>query len=305
MGRKNWNKKYFFSSKKRRNYWIFRKKWECKSTTIKLLTSILHQTNGNIKIEIDGKKYDPQKNRIDYTKNIGVVFGNRSILPYDIPIKDSFNLFKAIYQIDKKEFDKRLDYLIKMLEVDKFLEQPYRTLSLGEKMRCEIAASFLHKPKIVFLDEPTIGLDVLAKLKIRNFLKEINKKEKTTIILTTHDMGDVEKLCEKIIFIDKGEKIFDGNLIEFKKKFSKKKVVEVFYDKISQKQKLKNFCKKNLIKKISGNEYIFEIENSKNFNKEILKIISFGKIIDLNIKEKNLEECVLEFFRKKKTYSKK
>ena len=271
-----------------------------KSTTIKMLTSILHPTSGNIKIEIENKKYDVIKNRINYTQNIGVVFGNRSILSYDIPVKDSFNLFRAIYQIEKKEFDKRLKYLVKMLEVDKFLEQPYRTLSLGEKMRCEIAASFLHKPKIVFLDEPTIGLDVSAKFQIRKFLKEINKKENVTVILTTHDMGDIERLCEKIIFINKGEKIFDGKLKEFKKNISNEKNINVIYGKISQKEELKKFCKKIFYKKIGENNFTFEIKNDKTFSKQISKIISFGEIIDLNIKEKNLEECVLEFFDKNK-----
>ena len=212
-----------------------------KSTTIKILTSVLHQTKGEVNIYLDGKIFNPIKTRIAYTKNIGVVFGQRSILSYDIPVRDSFKLFKEIYGLSKEFYEERLNFLNKLLGVEKFLEQPYRTLSLGEKMRCELVASFLHRPKIVFLDEPTIGLDSYAKIEIRKFLKAINKRENTTIILTTHDMDDIEELCERIIFIENGRKVYDGTLCDFKKKYLDKKIIEVFYEKILDKKKLENF----------------------------------------------------------------
>ena len=172
-----------------------------KSTTIKMLTGILHPTSGDIKVF---GNLNPIKNRNEYTQQIGVVFGQRSILSYDIAVKDSFRLFKAIYGLSEEFYQKRVEYLVKTLGIEPFFETPYRMLSLGEKMRCELAASFLHAPKIVFLDEPTIGLDASAKIAIRKFLKKINEEEGVTIMITTHDMDDIEELCNRIILIDHG-----------------------------------------------------------------------------------------------------
>jgi ABC-2 type transport system ATP-binding protein len=277
-----------------------------KSTTIKMLTGILHPTFGSIKIFFRKNKNEivepinPITDRIEYTQKLGVVFGQRSILTYDIPVKDSFKLYKAIYGLTDEFYNKRLEYLVKMLEIEDFFETPYRMLSLGEKMRCELAASFLHKPEIVFLDEPTIGLDASAKIKIRKFLKKINKDEKVTIMITTHDMDDIEELCERIIFIDKGEKIFDGNLDFFKDKFSNWKRIEVYYKKVNDKEKLKEIKEKYEILKNDG--YILELRVPIKEDLGILlkDLVNILDIIDLSITEPKLEEIVANMYDKNK-----
>jgi len=182
------------------------------------MCGILTPTSG--KCVIDGKI--PYKNRTEYVKNIGVVFGQRSQLWWDVPPDDSFYLLRDIYKIPKDEFESTRAMLIKALDLSHVIKIPTRQLSLGQRMRCEIAAALLHRPKILFLDEPTIGLDAVSKLQVRDFIKYINKEWGTTIILTTHDMQDIEALTNRIILIGKGKKLFDGQLSDIKKKYKKK-----------------------------------------------------------------------------------
>ncbi|MHB9095154.1 MAG: ABC transporter ATP-binding protein [Eubacteriales bacterium] len=179
-----------------------------KSTTIKMLTGILVPTGGTV--VVDG--YVPYKDREIYTKRIGVVFGQRSQLWWDISVIESFKLLRRIYDVPQQEFERRLKMIDDILELSGFLHLPVRKLSLGQRMRCDLAAALLHNPAILFLDEPTIGLDVLAKAKIREFLKEINTEYKTTVILTTHDLGDIEALCPRVAIIDKGKMLYDGSV---------------------------------------------------------------------------------------------
>ncbi len=179
-----------------------------KSTTIKMLTGILVPTGGTV--VVDG--YVPYKDREIYTKRIGVVFGQRSQLWWDIAVIESFKLLRRIYDVPQQEFERRLKMIDDILELSGFLHLPVRKLSLGQRMRCDLAAALLHNPAILFLDEPTIGLDVLAKAKIREFLKEINTEYKTTVILTTHDLGDIEALCPRVAIIDKGKMLYDGSV---------------------------------------------------------------------------------------------
>ena len=169
------------------------------------------------KCVIDGKI--PYKERVNYVKNIGVVFGQRSQLWWDVPPDDSFYLLRDIYKIPKDEFESTRAMLIKALDLSQFIKIPTRQLSLGQRMRCEIACALLHKPKILFLDEPTIGLDAVSKIEVRNFIKKINQEQGTTIILTTHDMQDIEALTDRIILIGKGKKLYDGKLSDIKKKY--------------------------------------------------------------------------------------
>jgi ABC-2 type transport system ATP-binding protein len=267
-----------------------------KSTTIKMLTGILYPTSGEIKIF---NNLNPFVNRKEYTQNIGVVFGQRSILTYDIPVKDSFKLFKAIYNLEDKFFEERLNYLINLLDIKKLLEIPYRMLSLGEKMRCELAASFIHKPKIVFLDEPTIGLDASAKIKIRNFLKEINKKEKVTIIITTHDMDDIEELCERIILINEGKIMYDGNLKKFKNIYSNWKKVEIYYNNIKNKKEFNNIKKKYKCIEINDKNIIFNIPNDNSLSNFLNTILKSLEIIDLTISEPKLENIIAKIYENK------
>ena len=154
---------------------------------------------------------------MEYVKNIGVVFGQRTQLWWDIPVIDSFELLKDIYSVPQNLFQNNLEELINLLELKEIVKTPARQLSLGQRMKCEIAASLLHSPKILFLDEPTIGLDAISKLTVRKFISELNKKNNTTIILTTHDMQDIEAITERIILIDKGRILLDGTLNDIKK----------------------------------------------------------------------------------------
>ncbi len=183
-----------------------------KSSTIKILSGILTPEEGTCLIN----GLTPWKNRIEHVKNIGVVFGQRTQLWWDVPVMDSFELLKEIYRISEQTYRRNLEQLSEMLGLSELLRTPTRQLSLGQRMRCEIAASLLHDPKILFLDEPTIGLDAVSKLAVRDFILKLNKEKKTTVILTTHDMQDIEALTRRIILIGKGKILLDGTLADIK-----------------------------------------------------------------------------------------
>lgn len=197
-----------------------------KSTTIKILSGILYPDAGDVNIQ----GYIPYKQRKQYVKNIGVVFGQKSQLNWDLPLIESFELMKFIYKIPQETYEKNLKLFSELLDMEDFINQPVRQLSLGQRMRGDIVAALLHSPEIVFLDEPTIGLDVVAKEKIREFIRYINEKEKTTIIFTTHDMQDIEKVCDRLIIIDKGKKIYDGSIEQIKNKYANFKTVEILLE---------------------------------------------------------------------------
>lgn len=179
-----------------------------KSSTIKILSGILTPDSGTCLV--DGRV--PWKNRIEHVAHIGVVFGQRSQLWWDIPVMDSFELLRDIYSIPKEIYKKNLEELTELLQLSELLKTPTRQLSLGQRMRCEIAASLLHAPKLLFLDEPTIGLDAVSKLAVRDFVQRLNKEHGTTVILTTHDMQDLSALAKRIILIGKGRVLMDGTL---------------------------------------------------------------------------------------------
>ena len=183
-----------------------------KSTVIKMLTGILMPTSGMCRI--NGQI--PQENRKNYVKEIGVVFGQRTQLWWDLALRETYAVLKEIYEVPDEQYKKRMAFLNEVLELDDFITSPVRTLSLGQRMRADIAASLLHSPKVLFLDEPTIGLDVVVKENIRRAIRKINAEEGTTVILTTHDLADIEQLCERIVMIDKGKKVFDGAIAELK-----------------------------------------------------------------------------------------
>lgn len=179
-----------------------------KSTTIKILSGILTPDSGTC--VVNGQV--PWKDRKEYVRQIGVVFGQRSQLWWDIPVVDSFELIQAIYSIPALKYRNNLDELTQLLNLEDILKTPTRQLSLGQRMRCEIAASLLHEPKLLFLDEPTIGLDAVSKIAVRDFIKKMNAEHKTTVILTTHDMQDIEAITNRVILIGKGQKLLDGTL---------------------------------------------------------------------------------------------
>lgn len=193
-----------------------------KSTTIKMLTGILTPTSGTV--EVNGM--DPHRQREEFVRTIGVVFGQRSQLWWDIAVQESFRLLKKVYKVSDQDYKNHMGYVIETLEIGPLLDKPVRKLSLGQRMRCELAAALIHNPPLLFLDEPTIGLDVLVKLKIRKFLKEINDSYKTTVLLTTHDLSDIEALCERVVLLDEGKIIYDGKLASLQQSSVEGKQVE-------------------------------------------------------------------------------
>lgn len=194
-----------------------------KSTTIKMMTGILTPTRGSC--EVAG--INPSRNRKENAQNIGVVFGQRTQLWWDLPLSESFTILKEIYNVSDEEFKAQMEFLDRVLALREFFDRPVRTLSLGQRMRADLGAALLHNPKVLYLDEPTIGLDLVVKDNIRMAIKEINEKYQTTVILTTHDIGDIEELCSRIIIIDEGKKIYDGSLGDLKEIYGTKRTVSV------------------------------------------------------------------------------
>ncbi len=196
-----------------------------KSTTIKIMSGILLPDKGSC--TIDG--YIPWKDRKTYVRNIGVVFGQRSQLWWDVPVIDSFALLRNIYDINRKMYQHNLEELTARLQLSKILKTPTRSLSLGQRMRCEFAASLLHSPGVLFLDEPTIGLDSASKVAIRNFVLELNRDKKVTVVLTSHDIQNIELLAQRVLFVGKGKLLFDGSFQDLKKYSSSRKVLTLKY----------------------------------------------------------------------------
>lgn len=196
-----------------------------KSTTIKIMSGILVPSSG--RCEILG--LTPWKSRIEHVRNIGVVFGQRTQLWWDVPVLDSFMLLKDIYKLSKVDFTRSFEHLVEVLDLAPLLQTPVRQLSLGQRMRCEIAAALIHEPKLLFLDEPTIGLDAVSKIAVRQTIKRINEERGVTVILTTHDMNDIEALAQRILLIGKGQKLYDGDLSALKSQYLTYKRVSVDY----------------------------------------------------------------------------
>ena len=259
-----------------------------KSTTIKILSGILVPDSGKVKI----KNMTPWKDRKNYVSNIGVVFGQRSQLWWDIPAIDSFNLLKDIYKLDDKEYEETLNELIDLLNLKDIINMPVRQLSLGNRMKCEIAASLIHKPEILFLDEPTIGLDAVSKKIVREFIKKINKKRNVTVILTTHDMADIEALAKRIILIGKGKVLYDGTLSKLKKKYDYlRKIKVITNDKIKINKEY--IVEQNNID--DGIEFIIDIRKVE-INEFIKLISSKISIIDIDIDSGNIDELIVKLY---------
>lgn len=264
-----------------------------KSTTIKMMCGILTPSSG--KVLING--LEPYKKRRVIAKDIGVVFGQKTQLWWDIPLIESYKILKEIYQVTDEEYKERLEFLCETLGIKDFLNQPVRTLSLGQRMRADLAAAWLHNPKILFLDEPTIGLDVLVKEKIRNAIKVMNQKYKTTIILTTHDMKDIEDLCSRVVMIEKGQIFFDGSIKEIKHRFGDLRTITITTKDYVDIENLNDFEGKikyeqedaNIVAKFS-NDHI-------HVDKVISYLLSIFSVEDIKLTQIGIEDVVKELFK--------
>ncbi len=265
-----------------------------KSTTIKMMSGILTPTSG--KVVTNG--FIPYEERKNNAFHIGAVFGQRSQLQWDIALEESLRFQKYIYNIDDDVFEERLEKFIKLLELEDLLRKPVRQMSLGQKMRSELACAFLHNPKIVYLDEPTIGLDVRIKEIIRKFIIDIVKMEQTTVILTTHDMQDIEQLATRIIIIDEGKLIFNGNKQELSKNYGNIKQIDVYTNnkEVFVSQSLQNCCKTCLI-----NDYNIKIKFSTtaiSVKDVVSEILQKNDVNDFNINDMQLEDIVIDLYSK-------
>lgn len=261
-----------------------------KSTTVKMLTGILVPTSGTI--NIDG--LCPYKERKRNAMRLGVVFGQRTQLWWDLPVIDTFELLRYIYKIPEARYKKNMELFNELLEINQFINQPVRQLSLGQRMRADIAAALLHDPEIIFFDEPTIGLDVIAKEKVREFIRFVNKEKGTTMLFTTHDMQDIEKTCQRMIIIDQGVTIYDGTVDEIKDQYGKSRTLQV--DFAGNVGKLE----------IPGVEVTDEKGSKKSFKfqKDEIQVSSlineltqkYG-IVDLTVQEPEIEGIIREIYQ--------
>ncbi|MCI7526747.1 MAG: ATP-binding cassette domain-containing protein [Mollicutes bacterium] len=268
-----------------------------KSTTVKMMCGILHPTSGSV--TIDNK--DILKYRKQINKEIGVVFGQKTQLWWDIPLIETFKILKSIYEISDEDYNERFKFLCDLLDLNDFLDQNVRSLSLGQRMRADFAASLIHNPKILYLDEPTIGLDVLVKDKIRKAIKILNKKYKTTIILTTHDMKDIEELCSRIIIIDKGKILYDGNLENIKYKFGNIKTIIFKNNAKFNKDELTKEFKKISIKENDSNDILISFSlNKVNLDNLLLSLINKYKVEDFKINDISIEDITKELYENSK-----
>ena len=261
-----------------------------KSTTIKMLTGILYPDSGDIRV----MDINPQKDRKKLAYQIGTVFGQKEQLWTHLTPYDNFKFFGAIYDIPNSVVEKRINEYRSIFELDKFINTPVRNLSLGQRIICEIVASLIHEPKVLFLDEPTIGLDPVVKENIRTLIKRMNKEYKTTIFLTSHDVGDIEKLCKRVIIINNGSIVLDDSMENLKYHYLDKKIIEV---KMKEKVNLSDEEGITILKDKGYNLKIMIDTKKKNIN-DALKLLNPENIIDINISNIPLEEIISNIYQK-------
>jgi ABC-2 type transport system ATP-binding protein len=261
-----------------------------KSTTIKVMSGILVPDSGSCTI----MGYTPWKNREAYVQNIGVVFGQRSQLWWDVPVIDSFELLRDIYKIPEREYKDNLNMLIDTLVLDELIHTPVRQLSLGQRMRCEIAASLLHSPKILFLDEPTIGLDAVSKVAVRQFIKTINKEKGVTVILTTHDMSDIEALATRILMIGKGSLLYDGSLSALRNRFGTQRTITIDYREHLEPVDIPGTSRLSW----TSERAVYSFDNEQVSIAGVIASLS-GQIelLDVAIESKPVDELILQLYR--------
>jgi len=261
-----------------------------KSTTIKIMSGILVPDHGTCSI----MGYTPWLDRVPYVKHIGVVFGQRSQLWWDVPVMDSFELLRDIYKVPLPQYRDTLELLVETLDLKSLITTPVRQLSLGQRMRCEIAASLLHSPSILFLDEPTIGLDAVSKLAVRRFIQTINRERGVTIILTTHDMNDIEALAQRIILIGKGHKLYDGSLAALRGRFGSRKTITVDYREQAAALEVPGAT----VISWSPERAVLSVDAEQVDMSQTLALLSSQlELVDMTIDAQPIEELIVELYR--------
>ena len=260
-----------------------------KSTSIKMMTGILFPDSG--KIDVLG--FDPTKDRKKLAYEIGCVFGQKEQLWTHLTPYDNFKFFGAIYDIPEKIVEKKIEEMRELFELDEFLNTPVRNLSLGQRIRCEIVASLIHEPKILFLDEPTIGLDPVVKEKIRTLIKRMNKEYKTTVVLTSHDVSDIEKLCKRVIIVNKGQVVLDDTMENLKYHYLNKKIIDA---KMKEKVNLEEVDGINILKDKDYNLKL-EVDLKKKSISDAIKLLNTDNIIDINISNVPLEDIISDIYK--------
>jgi ABC-2 type transport system ATP-binding protein len=265
-----------------------------KSTSIKMLTGILVPTSGETRVN----GFVPYRQRRQYVKTIGVVFGQRTQLWWDIAVIESFKLLRRIYDVSERDFDARMDRFNEILGIRDYLHTPVRKLSLGERMRCDLAAALLHNPPLLFLDEPTIGLDVVAKDHIRQFLRAINREFRTTVLLTTHDLDDIEELCRRIMIIDRGRLLYDGQLEELKQKLLRTKQIKFALKDREQAHGVAQFSRDGLqLEQVDELTFRIRFDRTKFVTADLVRqILAAVEVRDLLIEDESIEDVVKRIY---------
>lgn len=263
-----------------------------KSTTLKMLTGILYPSSG----AADVVGFVPWENRQRLAYEIGIVFGQRSQLWYHLPVRDSFNLISKIYDVPEDAYHRRLGYLLELLQIGHLVDQTVKSLSLGQRMRCEIASSLLHKPKVLFLDEPTIGLDVTAKALLREHLKHLAEAEETTILLTSHDTGDIEEICERVILINHGQILLDKPLQQLQSDFLMHKQIVLVTD---EEEPVADFNGAEIVKR-EKHKVVLSVDKTKHpVNAVVAEALQSLSVRDLSIENAPLEEIIRDLYEGK------
>src|SRR5215510_12354224 len=263
-----------------------------KSTSIKMLCGILVPTSGDVTVN----GLVPHKNRMDNTRQIGAVFGQKTQLWCDVPVIESLRLFRDIYKVPEAQYKRNLELFNELLDLHEFQNTPVRQLSLGQRLRADMAAALLHNPRLLFLDEPMIGVDVVAKERLRNFIHEINRDQKVTILLTTHDMVDIEKVCSRIMIIDHGRIVYDGSLDQIRNQYGKQRTLVVEFE-----EQVQDFSAPNAVMtKSEGHKKWFAFNRFETSPSTLIADISSRyPILDLAVEEPEIEEIVRTIYQGK------
>lgn len=267
-----------------------------KSTMIKMLSGILHPTSGHIRV----CGISPQQNRKAVVQNLGVVFGQRTQLYWDLQLRESFELLRRIYRVDAKTFRENMEMLQDILGLEDFIGRPVRQLSLGQRMRGDLAAAMLHSPSILFLDEPTIGLDAEAKHAIRNFIKEINKAKKVTVILTTHDLDDIEELCSRVIIVNRGKIVEDGPIGAIVNKLTPMRLLEI---ELKEPASVRPHPAAEIVRH-DGLHVSYRFDKNRISASDLIADLSKQlPIRDLSVKDPTIEDALREIYKEKELVS--